>query len=306
MRVIFGDARRVLPTLAADSVDTVVTSPPYWWMKDYNVDGQIGHEETLDQYVGALRAVFADVRRVLKPAGTCWLNLGDCYAYASTPYVWRTDYKRSSSGKWIPPQGCAPVPEGLQFRSLIGVPWRVAMALQADGWVLRNAVIWHKPNGMPHPSKDRFTRKYEYVFLLTKATHYYFNLDQVRKDTGANPGDVWSIPTRPSGVKHFATMPPELVRRCLKAGCPWRVCVECGLPAEGGWCKCEAGAGRRPAVVLDPFVGSGTTLLVARQLGLDAIGIELNPDYEAMMRQRLGEEGTLLPEVTFETFKEGD
>jgi len=304
VKVIFGDAGAVLPSLEADSVDSVVTSPPYWRLRDYGVPGQVGQEETLDQYLGTLRALFGEVRRVLKPTGTCWVNIGDCYACASKPAV--DPYRCTTSGKLMPPQGRAPVPDGLQAKSLIGLPWRVAMALQQDGWVLRNAVVWHKPNGMPESVRDRFAGKYEYVFLLAKSPRYYFNLDAVRTDRGANPGDVWSIPTRPSGVGHFAVMPTELVRRCLQAGCPRWVCANCGLPAEGDWCRCGEGAGRRPAVVLDPFVGSGTTLLVARELGLEGVGIELNPEYESVMRKRLGAGNVLLPDVSFHCFREGE
>lgn len=265
-----GDTRQVLKNIGDEMIDTVVTSPPYFNLRDYGVEGQIGLEPSPNEYIEELKNVFSDVRRVLVPHGSLWLNVGDSYS---------------------------------PNKNLMGIPWRLAFALQDDGWWLRSDVIWHKTNALPSSVKDRPTTSHEYLFLLTKQPKYYFDADAIRepaewarwgkqtttkKDaTGLSHGSsgafpdrtkeeiqakfgktrncrsVWSIPTKPFKGAHFATMPPALVERCLKATAP-----------KGG-------------TVLDPFMGAGTTLVVAKQMGLDAVGIELNSEYVAITEDRL-------------------
>jgi DNA modification methylase len=263
-----GDCRDVLAGLPADSVDCVVTSPPYWGLRDYGSDGQLGLERTPEEYVANMVAVFREVRRVLKPSGTCWLNLGDSYARDSgkSPTVRHVDgraknFDPSAAGR---PQASD---YGMKPKDLVGIPWRVAFALQADGWYLRSDVIWSKPNPMPESVTDRPTKSHEYLFLLTKSARYYFDADAVRephvtasnlrdpgkeaygtvgRKTPLSPGarefnhpngrnirSVWNIATRPYPGAHFAVFPPELPERCIKAGSSEKgVCPECGAPWE--------------------------------------------------------------------------
>jgi len=265
-----GDSLAVLQTLPAASVQCCVTSPPYWGLRDYGHDGQIGLEETPEQYVARLVAVFAEVRRVLADDGVLWLNLGDSYG----------------SGK-----------------QLVGIPWRVAFALQADGWYLRSDTIWHKPNPMPESVRDRPTKAHEYVFLLSKSARYFYDSDSIREtsitgdlnsprgskgvlgsmnaglrgdsDKGysgktRNTRSVWTIPTQPYSGAHFAVMPPALADRCIKSG------------------------SRVGDVVLDPFSGAGTTGMVARRLRRQYVGIELNPEFADMARRRIDSDAPLL------------
>jgi DNA modification methylase len=261
-----GDAASVLRELPAGSVDCIVTSPPYFGLRDYGVDGQIGAEASPAEFVSALVAVFREARRVLAKDGTVWLNLGDSYGHG---------------------------------KQLLGIPWRVALALQDDGWTLRNEVIWHKPNAMPESVTDRLSYKHEHVFLLTKGQRYHFDLDAIREPHefaiagskgpgggwaddqsrgsaatgkahrygnagGKNPGDVWALtPDRFPGA-HFATMPRALAERCIQAACK-----------PGG-------------TVLDPFSGSGTTGLAAARHGRRYVGIDLNAEYlDLSLRTRL-------------------
>lgn len=312
-----GDAATELAQLPADTVNCVVTSPPYYGLRDYGVEGQLGLEASPAEYVERLRAVFAEVRRVLRPDGTLWLNLGDSYARNPSKGAAGNGNKgnvaselaratrassRRDGASVLPATRVGDLPE----KNLLGMPWRAAFALQDDGWILRNAVIWHKTNAMPESVKDRLAGRYEHVFMFTKTGRYEFDLDAIREPhigplkspgggnpdvaqgpqsrngasqwdrtreqreasvrhpLGKNPGDVWSIGTQPFKGAHFATMPPRLVERCLRAGCP---------PS---------------GIVLDPFAGSGTTLMVARQLGHLGIGIELNPEYLTIAVDRIG------------------
>jgi DNA modification methylase len=275
-RIIPGDCIAGLRTLPDASIYCCVTSPPYWGLRDYGHDGQIGLEATPEAYVARMVEVFREVRRVLRDDGTLWLNLGDSYG---------------------------------SRKQLCGIPWRVAFALQQDGWVLRQDIIWHKPNPMPESVRDRCTKAHEYVFLLTKSERYFYDAEAVKEPmaestfrihsspgvqkraaesggwkTDHTPGgrhtglcngkeslrdgfrnrrSVWTVTTKPYSGAHFAVMPPDLVEPCIKAGCP-----------EGG-------------TVLDPFVGSGTTLAVAAELGRNAIGCELNPAYIELAERRI-------------------
>jgi len=288
-----GDALAVLRGLPDSSVDCCVTSPPYFGLRDYGVDGQIGAEPSPAEFVAALVDVFREARRVLADDGTLFLNLGDGY---------------------------------LPAKNLIGIPWRVAFALQDDGWILRNDIIWSKPNAMPESVTDRLSNRHEHLFMLTKSRRYWFDLDPIREpavterasalnwardpkeadvpgqsmrqhrsgreaytgtnvrvtgerhrsqsEGGRNPGDVWTIPTQPFAEAHFATFPVAIPERCIQAGCK-----------PGG-------------TVLDPFSGSGTTGLAASRHGRRYVGIDLNRDYlDLSLRTRLAQ-GSLTSEAT--------
>lgn len=307
-----GDALEVLAEMPESSVHAVVTSPPYFGLRDYGVDGQIGLEDSLEAYIDRLVEVGAAIRRVLRDDGNWWLNLGDSFQNKPTG--------SQPDGKWSRPSRDESQARhergetGLDRKQKMLVPHRVAIALQDAGWWVRGDCVWAKPNGMPQSVKDRFTEKKEFVFHLTPAADYYFDLDAVREpyaestrdrmgkgytnvkehgtkrsgtdspgnhqnggihapnqgfddllnENGKNPGDWWEIPVQPFPEAHFAVYPPKLVERPIKASCP-----------EGG-------------IVLDPFAGAGTTCLVAKRLGRQFIGIDLNPDYVALAQSRVG------------------
>lgn len=300
-KLLVGDCREILRTLPDASVYCVVTSPPYWGLRDYGHEGQLGLEPTPDEYVARMVEVFREVRRVLRDDGTLWLNLGDSYA-GSGKGAW-ANKDGGQKEVYIPdpdsPQALLPkVPDGLKPKDLVGIPWRVALALQADGWYLRSDIIWHKPNPMPESVRDRPTKAHEYIFLLSKSERYFYDADAIKeptttaneahldpgtnglggadRKTGAttrrfgvdpqhrNARSVWTITTRPYPGAHFATFPPELAERCILAGCP------------------------RGGTVLDPFAGSGTTGMVATGHGRHAVLIELNPAYADLIRDRIG------------------
>ena len=302
-----GDCRDVLPTLPDQSIHCCVTSPPYFGLRDYGMAEQIGLEPTPDEFVGELVKVFREVRRVLRDDGTLWLNLGDSYAQggsggASCKSTLKNDGRAVFGAR---AQEIAlnessfsrkPAP-GLKPKDLIGIPWRVAFALQADGWYLRQDIIWHKPNPMPESVTDRCTKAHEYIFLLTKSARYYYYAEAIKEDavgcTGGAPKkihdpaaqgrhgatsalsapwtgsatrnrrSVWTVATQPYSGAHFATFPPKLIEPCILAGCP-----------PGG-------------TVLDPFNGSGTTGEVAIGNARNYIGIELSPEYLRLAEQRL-------------------
>ena len=321
-RIYCGDALTVLKTLPDSSVNCCVTSPPYYALRDYGVDGQIGREETPALYVECLTSIFREVRRVLTPDGTLWLNIADTYAgKGNQGEALDPKYPNGRTGQIVALNGKV---EGCKAKDMIGVPWLLAFALRADGWYLRSDIIWQKANPMPESTKDRPSRCYEHIFLLSKSRRYYYNAAAVaepvaestparmRRGFGAgnkysadipgqkhqhindhrpdgyaaseipqlrNKRDVWQINTVPYRGGHFAAFPPKLAETCLLAGCP-----------PGG-------------VVLDPFLGSGTTAAVARQLGRHYIGIELNPDYCKLAQKRIegGEahEQTLAPAAVY-------
>ena len=310
-RIIPGDCIEGLRTLPDASVHCCVTSPPYWGLRDYGHDGQIGLESTPEAYVARMVEVFREVRRVLREDGTAWVNLGDSYCggggYAPNAPC---NQRRAEGESWGAMNAFSVregearkkarpgyTPPGLKAKDLVGIPWRVAFALQADGWWLRQDIIWHKPNPMPESVRDRCTKAHEYVFLLTKSERYYYDAEAVSEAAAGQPcgntkptkaarsGDekhrttlnlykiqpkdtrnrrsVWTVTTKPYSGAHFAVMPADLVEPCIKAGCP-----------EGG-------------TVLDPFAGSGTTLAVAAELGRSGIGCELNPEYIALAERRI-------------------
>ncbi|WP_374711965.1 DNA-methyltransferase [Symbiobacterium terraclitae] len=266
--ILEGDAVVALQRIPDKSIQCCVTSPPYWSLRDYGIKGQIGIEDSVYQYIHTLIGVFREVRRVLKDDGTLWLNIGD--SYTSGGRTWRApDKKNPARAMSIRPD----TPEGLKPKDLIGVPWRLAFALQNDGWYLRSDIIWHKPNAMPESVKDRPTRCHEYVFLFSKSEKYYYDYQAVREANGRNRRSVWSIHTQPYKEAHFAVYPPALVEPCLLAG---------SRPGD---------------YVLDPFLGSGTTAAVCQDLGRRYVGIELNPEYVQIALKRLRRLDAEAPEV---------
>jgi site-specific DNA-methyltransferase (cytosine-N4-specific) len=256
--LICGDTETVLAQLPDCSFQSCITSPPYWSLRDYSIPGQIGLEDSVFAYIGHLAKVFSQVRRVLKDDGTLWLNIGD--SYTSGGRTWRaTDKKNPVRAMKVRP----PTPEGLKPKDLIGVPWLLAFALQKEGWYLRADIIWNKPNCQPESVKDRPTRSHEYVFLFSKSEHYRYDPGAVRGPNGRNLRTVWDIHTRPYPEAHFATFPPALVEPCIKLG---------SSPHE---------------LILDPFIGSGTTGLVALKLDRRFVGVELSPSYLQIAENRL-------------------
>jgi site-specific DNA-methyltransferase (adenine-specific) len=257
--VLEGDIAEVLPRLPDACVQCAVTSPPYWGLRDYGIHGQIGLEPTLAAYLHKLTSVFAEVRRVLQPDGILWLNIGD--GYTSGNRGWRApDKKNRNRAMSVRPDN----PPGLKDKDLVGVPWRLALALQADGWFLRSDIIWHKPNAMPESVKDRPTCAHEYIFMFTKQQKYAYYADAVLEETEdggtRNRRTVWSINTSPANGNHIASFPEELVEPCILA------------------------ATKPGDFVLDPFFGCGTVGLVCQRLNRQFVGVELNPEYvdEAM------------------------
>lgn len=309
-----------LRQLPDNHAQVCVTSPPYWSLRDYGTDGQIGAEPTPEEYVDRLVEVFREVRRVLKPDGSLWLNLGDCYAgnmtynnldngfnerWGNSPGQRKQERAKATARRRLTP--------GYKPKDLIGIPWMVAFALRADGWWLRTDVVWEKPNTKPEAVRDRPTRSHEFVFLLSKSANYYYNQDAVREpmrtkraealtfrrnrskyggkvvphsttgthrpdrpDTvahplGRNKRDVWRVATAQLKEAHFAPFPPKLIEPCILAG---------SRPGD---------------IVLDPFAGAGTTLLVAEKYGRDSIGFELNPEYCEITRRRLSAVQVVMP-----------
>lgn len=365
-QIHLGDVRDTLRQLPAASVQCCVTSPPYWGLRDYGVEGQLGLEPTPDAYVANMVAVFREVRRVLRDDGTLWLNLGDSYAgNASSGGANQNDGGPAVRVSGVPTKRG----DGLKPKDLVGIPWRVAFALQADGWYLRSDIIWHKPNPMPESVTDRPTKAHEYIFLLTKSAKYYYDAAAIAEALAVEPyapgnvatgrlsrdgaerepervwglngtrnkRTVWTVPTQPYPEAHFATYPEALIEPCILAGTsergqcpacgsPWGRVVEVGSrpnvrpvgqkhdgtyyaanPGGGvandrrarefkGWqptCACDAGD-PVSQLVLDPFTGSGTTGAVAVRRGRSFVGCELNPDYLALARKRIGAVAPLL------------
>jgi len=319
-KIICGDALEILKSLPDESLNCCITSPPYWGLRDYGVAEQLGLEKSPEQYVINLVKVFNELKRVLKKDGTFWLNLGDSYIGSWGNYGGKNRgagrQRKIVNGSsapnpayeglenWRPPTTDA---VGMKPKDLAGIPWRVAFALQADGWYLRQDIIWAKPNPMPESVTDRCTKSHEYIFLLTKSPKYFFDSEAIKeKATGfdgrkgtkessgkkrkndntkhggngtgfqnhsgynklenpyvRNKRSVWTITTKPYEEAHFATFPPDLIDPMIKAGCP------------------------KYGIVLDPFMGSGTTAMVARYLGRSFVGIELNPEYIKLAEKRM-------------------
>jgi DNA modification methylase len=246
---------------------TSITSPPYWGLRDYDTSGQIGSEGNVNDYVLKLTDVFRELRRVLTDDGTLWLNLGDCYT--SGGRTWRAPDKKSPARAM---SYRAPTPDGLKPKDLVGVPWRVAMSLQADGWYLRSEIIWHKPNALPESVKDRPTRAHETIFLFSKNEDYFYDYEAIREKGSSgqlrNRRSVWSVRTEPFNGAHFATFPPKLIEPCVLAG------------------------SKENDYVIDPFFGSGTTGLIADLYKRNFLGIELKADYVKLAKKRLASHGS--------------
>jgi DNA modification methylase len=304
-KIEFGDCRDTMRRWASDGVKAqmCVTSPPYFGLRDYGHEGQIGLEQTPEQYISAMVEVFRCVRDVLADDGTLWLNIGDSYAAQGGAQVQGSKQtKGSQAGAWNgetrkPPQGIKP-------KDLIGIPWMLAFALRADGWYLRQDIIWHKPNPMPESVRDRCTKAHEYIFLLSKSERYFFDSEAMKETAVGNASgaaasfkrsgskraqvipnqtvgthredredvaynetrnrrSVWTVATRPYKGAHFATFPPALIEPCILAG---------SQPDD---------------IVLDPFMGSGTTAAVALQHGRQYLGCELNPEYGPLQQERV-------------------
>lgn len=259
--ILQGDSLQRLRRLPEKSVQCIVTSPPYWGLRDYDIAGQIGLENSLSQYVNRLVAVFNEARRVLKTDGIFWLNIGD--GYTSGNRGWRApDKKNPARAMNVRPD----TPEGRKPKDLLGVPWRVAFALQQDGWYLRCDVVRNKPNAMPESVKDRPTRAHEYMFMLTKSERYFYDYAAVVEQHGGktrNKRTVWDVNTQPYPEAHFATFPAALVRPCI---------LSSSRPGD---------------FVLDPFLGSGTVGVVCHEAKRNFIGLELHPDYVLLATRRL-------------------
>jgi len=262
-RVIIGDCLEVLPTLQAESTQCCVTSPPYWGLRDYNHPNQIGVEPSPEIYVENLVKIFREVRRVLRKDGTLWLNVGDGYARNGGVGKCGPNAIVGNTRKLIQRRNCK-VPDcwGLKDRDLMGLPWRVAFALQADGWILRSRITWIKKSAMPESVKNRPTNATEDIFLFTKSIKYYYNPDGVREPTGANLRNYWVLGPEPNAHGHPAAFPRELARRCILLG-----------SSEGD-------------TVLDPFGGCGTTGFAAKELNRESVIIEINPLYVEMSKVR--------------------
>lgn len=298
-RVYCGDAKDVLETFPDKVIDMCLTSPPYWGLRDYGVDGQLGLESTFDEYIDRLCGVFDEVKRVLKDGGTCWVNIGDSYASG----VNNNDRKKvndvNNTAKSLPAKS-------LPAKSLVGIPFRFALEMINRGWILRNTIIWHKSNCMPSSVKDRFTVDFEYLFFFSKNKKYYFeqqfeplkypkakskNATNKHKGyknptysgfeydaenyKGRNKRCVWNVNPKPYKGAHFAVFPEELIETPIQAGCP----------LDG--------------VVLDPFMGSGTTAAVAKRLNRNYIGIELNKEYHSLINERLSKVKVFKPLTSF-------
>ena len=374
-QIICGDTLSELKKLPDNSIDTIITSPPYWGLRDYGVKGQIGLEKTLEEYLKKLLGITAELKRVLKSAGVMFWNHGDCYGGSGKGGGNKNEWKGGPEKYGISGSG-TPKCLSLQGHRLI------LKMIDQQGWILRNTIIWHKPNHMPSSVKDRFANSYEPIFMLVKNKKYWFDLDAVRiphqypddvvrrmhqdkedgiqpfaKDNkkgikwrrvpgqakqsiarhsgyfrdgkclidiskGKNPGDVWKIATQPFPEAHFATFPEKLIEPMILAGCPKEICKKCGkvrmmktiIPAETGtrnvggrkdgyttklkgkwwadkkdlgWTDCNCKAGFNPGTVLDPFIGAGTVGVVAKRNKRNWLGIELNPKYIKMARDRI-------------------
>ena len=303
-KIEFGDCRETMRRWAAEGikVQTCVTSPPYFGLRDYGHDGQIGLEQTPEEYIAAMVEVFRCVKDVLADDGTLWLNIGDSYAGSGkgpAGNLGKTNNERDMTHT----KASALVPDGCKPKDLIGIPWMLAFALRADGWYLRQDIIWHKPNPMPESVRDRCTKAHEYIFLLSKSERYFYDheaskepavsekpagnkrhkyadahaagtSEEHRTKAGLvalagvewetrNRRSVWTVATRPYKGAHFATFPPALIEPCILAG---------SRPGD---------------IVLDPFMGSGTTAMVALQQGRQYLGCELNPDYGPLQEERI-------------------
>jgi len=264
--ILFGDCRETLSQID-EKVRMCVTSPPYYGLRNYGDESnQIGQEDTPEEYIQNLVDIFRSVRNCLTDDGTLWVNIGDSY-YNYRPGKGQALVQQSvSKSKQDLPEKCARRGnklEGLKEKDLIGIPWMLAFALRADGWYLRQDIIWHKSNPMPESVRDRCTKSHEYMFLLSKSQNYYFDVDVIKEPT-RRKRSVWNVSTKPYKGSHFAVFPPELITPCILA------------------------SSEENDIILDPFIGSGTTAMVAKELGRYYIGCELHEDYGNLIQERMG------------------
>ena len=274
IEIFKGDCLETLKQLKDKSINTCITSPPYWGLRDYGEGKQLGLEETPEEFVENLVKVFREVKRVLRDDGTLWLNLGDSY---NTTQAGNKKWGSGVGANKHYEKGSIPKKRnkaiGLKPKDLIGIPWRVALALQQDGWYLRQDIIWHKPNPMPESIKDRCTKAHEYIFLFSKSSKYYFDNESIKEDCVSKTGkrnkrSVWTVSTKSFKGAHFATFPMDLIEPCVLAGCP-----------EDG-------------IVLDPFAGSGTTGIVAVNNDRNACLLELSDEYIEIAKNRIKQQAT--------------
>lgn len=384
-KIYQGDCIEVLKTLPDNSINCCVTSPPYFGLRDYGVEGQIGLEKSINEYIEKLVLVFREIRRVLRDDGSLWINLGDSYNHKTTEGAkiqGNPEFNKNRPSREATRLPARELQHRLQNKDLIGIPWRVAFALQADGWILRQDIIWHKPNPMPESIKDRFTKSHEYIFMFVKKQSYYFDADSVREpmsektkerdkykfsgafkgqfqgspvekrwqdgrpienpsffnESGRNRRSVWTVSVKPYKGSHFATFPMDLIEPCILSTCPEFVCPVCGkirekqfdreyvdrpngdeleefnhergiAPGKGqarnrwsggnipiqpkhfiGYSDCGCCSDFNNGIVIDPFMGAGTTALVALKNNRNYVGIELNPDYITLAEQRIATE----------------
>lgn len=371
-QIIQGDSLEVLKKMPDECINSCITSPPYWGLRDYGVRGQLGLEKTPEEYVAKMVKIFREIKRVLKKEGVMFLNLGDSYMSHTGDFSKSGGFQgkqirenidaKKAKNLYMPKTHLYKT--GLKNKDLIGIPWMIAFALRSDGWYLRQDIIWHKPNPMPESVTDRCTKSHEYIFLLTKSPRYYFDYYAIQeksiwaeKDyrskvkggvksggktaTGQyatdkvayqengmrNKRSVWTIITKPFKEAHFATFPEELIIPMVNAGCPEFICKKCGMArniilkniqkqhsigatsgqywkmrnfkgdntvknmsVKIGLTDCGCNAGWTPGIILDPFMGAGTTALVAKKLKRNFIGIELNADYIKIAEKRLSQE----------------
>ncbi len=303
IKILQGNCLDKLKELPDESINTCITSPPYWGLRDYGEDKQLGMEDTPEEFVKNLAQVFREVKRVLRDDGTVWLNLGDSYSSGGRTTTTNQSLRGDKDYGVTRPKSS----KDIKPKDLIGIPWRVAFALQQDGWYLRQDIIWHKPNPMPESVRDRCTKAHEYIFLLSKSPKYYFDNEAIKEDAKTEPSlrnkmgegyqadytkgkrfsdgervwgskkrnkrSVWTVTTKPFKGAHFATFPMDLIEPCVLAGCP-----------ENG-------------TVLDPFGGSGTTGIVASNHNRKAVLIELNAEYIEIAKQRIQDQGGLFTDL---------
>ncbi|MBW2100917.1 MAG: site-specific DNA-methyltransferase [Deltaproteobacteria bacterium] len=260
--LLTGDTRELIKTIPDETFQCAITSPPYWGVRDYGVEKQIGAEPNLEDYIRELVSIFSEVRRTLKPDGTFWLNIGN--TYTSGGRKWRQE---DSKNKGRAMSYRPPTPQGLKKKDLIGVAWMLAMACQQDGWYLRNDIIWYKPNCQPESVKDRLTVSHEYLFLFTKSEKYFFDQKAIKEPTKNGNGTknkrtLWAINTEPCPEAHFAVFPKALVEPCVLAGT------------------------KVNDIVFDPFFGAGTVGIVTKELGRRCVGIEIKDEYTDIAKKR--------------------
>jgi len=272
IQILQGDVREIIHNLPSNTFQCVMTSPPYWGVRDYGVEGQIGAEPVLNDYVKELVRIFSEVRRTLRPDGVFWLNIGNTYTSGGRKWRQEDEKNKGRAMSYRPP-----TPTGLKKKDLIGVAWLLAMGCQRNGWYLRNDIIWHKPNCQPESVKDRFTVSHEYLFMFTKSERYNFNQDSTKECTADGNGlknkrTVWSINTEPCPEAHFAVFPRALVRPCILAST------------------------KENDLILDPFYGAGTVGIVAQELGRRCVGIEIKKEYiEIAKKRNKGVQRSLIP-----------